>query len=122
MMGISLTQCSREKRDMEAAQHFFKQAVEVVGHAPQQVTTDGHRSYPRAIHETLGNEVIHQNHHYLNNIVEQDHRGIKQRYYPMRGFGNFTSASRFCRAFDELRQFFRFRTTVGQPVSLARAS
>ncbi|GHP00403.1 IS6 family transposase [Reticulibacter mediterranei] len=109
-----------EKRDMEAAQRFFQQAVEGVGHAPQHVTTDGHRSYPRAIRETLGNPVIHQCHHYLNNIIEQDHCGIKQRYYPMRGFGNFLSASRFCRAFDELRQFFRFRTTIRQRISLAQ--
>jgi transposase-like protein len=108
-----------EKRNMDAAQRFFKQALDVVGRAPQQVTTDGHNSYPRAIRETLGSEVIHQWNHYLNNIVEQDHRGIKQRYYPMRGFGSFTSASRFCRAFDELRQYLRFRTTVRQHVSLA---
>lgn len=40
-----------EKRDMEAAQRFFKLAVAVVGHVPDQVTTDGHRSYPRAIRE-----------------------------------------------------------------------
>ena len=37
----------------------------------------------------------------------------------MRGFGEVTSAARFCRAFDELRQFFRFRTTMNQSVSLA---
>jgi putative transposase len=36
----------------------------------------------------------------------------------MRGFGNVESAARFCRAFDELRQFFRFRTTMSQSVSL----
>ena len=108
-----------EKRDMDAAQQFFKQAVETVGHAPEQVTTDGHGSYPRAIRETLGGDVLHWCNHYLNNIIEQDHRGIKQRYYPMRGFGNFVSASRFCRAFDEVRQFFRCRSTVGQLVSLA---
>ena len=42
-----------------------------------------------------------------------------QRYYPMRGFGSETSAARFCRAFDEVRQFFRFRTTIRQSVSLA---
>ena len=61
---------------------------------------------------------IHQCSHYLNNLLEQDHRGIKQRYYPMRGFGTFTAAARFCRTFDEIRQFFRFRTTIGQLVSL----
>ena len=66
-----------EKRDMEAAQRFFKQAVDVVGHAPERVTTDGHDSYPRAIRETLGSDVLHRTNRYLNNRLEQDHRGIK---------------------------------------------
>ena len=108
-----------EKRDMEAAKRFFKQAVEVVGHAPEQVTTDGHDSSPRAIREILGGDVLYRTNRYLNNRLEQDHRGIKQRYYPMRGFGSVTSAARFCRAFDEMRQFFRVRTTMKQHVSLA---
>jgi transposase-like protein len=108
-----------EKRDMEEAKRFFKQAVEVVGYAPERVTTDGHDSYPRAIPETLGSEVLHRTNRYLNNRLEQDHRGIKQRYYPMCGFGSVASASRFCRAFDEVRQFFRIRTTLKQHVSLA---
>jgi putative transposase len=107
-----------QKRDMDAAKRFFKQAVETVGHVPERVTTDGHDSYPRAIRETLDSAVIHRCNPYLNNRLEQDHRGIKQRYYPMRGFGNVESAARFCRAFDELRQFFRFRTTMSQSVSL----
>jgi putative transposase len=85
-----------EKRNMDAAQRFFKQALETVGRVPERVTTDGHDSYPRAIRETLGDEVLHRCSHYLNNLREQDHRGIKQRYYPMRGFGSFPSASREC--------------------------
>jgi putative transposase len=107
-----------EKRDMDAAQQFFKQALDVVGHAPETVTTDGHRSYPRAIREMLGNEVTHRTNVYLNNQIEQDHRGIKQRYYPMHGFGTFASAARFCHAFDELRNYFRFSCTIGKPASL----
>ena len=83
---------------MEAAKQFFEQALTVVGHAPASVTTDGHHSYPRAVRETLGNEVVHRTNVYLNNRIEQDHRGIKQRYYPMHGFGSFASAARFCRA------------------------
>ncbi len=109
-----------EKRDLEAAKRFFQQAADVVGHTPERVTTDGHDSYPRAIRETLGSEVIHRCNRYLNNRLEQDHRGIKQRYYPMRGFGSVVSASRFCRAFDEVRQFFRVRTTMKQKVSLVQ--
>lgn len=96
---------------------FFKQAVAVVGHAPATVTTDGHRSYPRAIRETMGNEVVHWTNVYLNNLIEQDHRGIKQRYDPMHSFGNFASAARFCRAFDELRQYLRPRCSLGETIS-----
>lgn len=109
-----------EKRDMEAAKRFFEQALAVVGHAPESVTTDGHRSYPRAVRETLGNEIVHRTNVYLNNRIEQDHRGIKQRYYPMRGFGAFESAARFCRAFDELRQYFRSRSLERDNLSLAQ--
>jgi len=71
-----------EHRDMDGAKRFFEQAVETVGHAPDRVTTDGHDSYPRAIRETLGDDVMHRCSPYLNNRLEQDHRGIKQRYYP----------------------------------------
>ncbi|GAC1661379.1 MAG: IS6 family transposase [Ktedonobacteraceae bacterium] len=107
-----------EKRDMDAAKRFFTQALDVAGHAPERVTTDGHDSYPRAIRETLASDVIHRCNRYLNNRLEQDQRGIKQRYYPMRGFRSVASASRFCRAFDEVRQFFRVRSTMKQSVSL----
>lgn len=104
---------------MEAAQQFFTQSLIVVGHTPDRVTTDGHGSSPRAIREPLGSDVVHRCNPYLNNRLEQDHRGIKQRYYPMRGFGNFVSATRFCRAIDELREYLRFRHTMGETVPLA---
>jgi putative transposase len=97
-------------RDMDAAQRFFAQALDLAGHAPTQVTTDGHDAYPRAIRETLGDAVTHRTSRYKNNRVEQDHRSIKQRYYPMRGFGSFASAARFCAGFEEQRQYFRPRT------------
>src|SRR5690348_13376797 len=95
-----------EKRNMEAAQRFFLQAVTVVGQTPTCVTTDGHRSYPRAMSETMGDHVQHRTNKYLNNRLEQDHRGVKQRYYPMRGFGSVEAAARFCCAFDELQNYF----------------
>jgi len=68
-----------EKRDMEAAQQFFRQALAVVDHAPEQITTDGHASYPRAVREIVGDQVCHRTNKYLNNCLEQDHRGSKQR-------------------------------------------
>ncbi len=105
-----------ETRDMDAALQFFRQAVAPVGRAPGRVTTDGHDAYPRAIRETLGESIHHRTSRYKNNRIEQDHRGIKQRYYPMRGFGNVDSAARFCRAFDEQRQYFRLRTAMRERV------
>ena len=108
-----------EKRDMEAAQQFFKQALAIVGSSPEQVTTDGHASYPRAVREILGDHVQHRTNKYLNNCLEQDHRGIKQRSYPMHGFGSFDSAARFCSAFDELRNYLRPRSAMGETASLS---
>jgi putative transposase len=102
---------------MEAAQLFFKHALTVVGQTPERVTTDGHTSYPRAVRETLGDQVLHRTNKYLNNRLEQDHRGVKQRYYPMHGFGDFDSAARFCSAFDELRNYLRPRSALGEPSS-----
>jgi len=105
-------------RDMIAAQRFFQSALSIAGEAPMQVTTDGHDSYPRAIREVLGIEVEHRDNAYLNRRIEQDHRGIKQRYDPMLGFGAFPSAQRFCRAFEEVRQYFRPRRKRKRFVSL----
>jgi putative transposase len=34
-------------------------------------------------------------------------------------FGSFASAARFCPAFDEVRQYFRVRSTNQQPLPLA---
>jgi len=107
-----------EHRDMVSAKRFFSHAREVVGHRPTKVTTDGHDTYPRAIRKILGRKVEHRTSRYLNNKMEQDHRGIKQRYYPMLGFGSFASATRFCQAFDEQRDYFRYRTRPKQIVPL----
>jgi putative transposase len=56
-----------EKRRMEGAHRFFRQALIVVGHTPERVTTDGHASYPRVVRETLGDQVQHRTNTYLNN-------------------------------------------------------
>jgi len=49
-----------EKRDMEAAHQFFRQALAVVGHAPERGTTDGHGTSPRAVREILGENGEHR--------------------------------------------------------------
>jgi len=106
-----------ETRDMAAVKAFFRSAKAVTGITPARVTTDGHDSYPRAIRTELGRHVRHRTSRYLNNRLEQGHRGIKGRYRPMRGFKSVRSATRFCRSHDERCNFLRPRLHHHQPVS-----
>jgi transposase-like protein len=105
-----------ETRDMAAARAFFESAQTVTGLTPARVTTDGHDSYPSAIQTGLGEGARHRSNRYLNNRIEQDHRGIKGRYQPMRGFKSSESAARFCRSYDELRNFLHPRSNRNQHV------
>ncbi len=90
------------------------------GFVPDRVTTDGHNSYPRAIRSTLGRNVRHRTSVYLNNRLEQDHRGIKRgRIRCVRGFKEHDAADRFCREHDELRNFLRSRSRHNQYVPAA---
>src|ERR687890_680833 len=109
-----------EQRDMAAAKAFFRSAKAVTAVTPDRVTTDGHDGYPRAIRTELGKGVRPRTSRYLNNRLEQDHRGIKGRYRPMRGFKCPRSAARFCRAYDELRNFLRPRSRHHQHVPADR--
>jgi transposase-like protein len=105
-----------ERRDMAAAQAFFRSAKAATGMTPDRVTTDGHGSYPRAIRSTLGRRAAHRTSAHKNNGLEQDHRGVKGRIRCMRGFKSFASAERFCRSHDELRDFLRPRARHNQHV------
>jgi putative transposase len=103
-----------ETRDMAAAEKFLRSAKTVTGVTQARVTTDGHDRYPRAIRSQLGTDVRQRNSQYLNNRIEQDHRGIKSRYGPMRGFAAISSAARFCRCHDELRNLPHIKSHLHQ--------
>src|SRR5262249_2434584 len=108
-----------ERQDQAAAEAFFCSARAVTGMVPDRITTDGHGAYPGAIKTELGADVTHRTNRYLNNHWEQDHRGIKQRVRPMCGFKRFVSAERFCRVYEEVRNFLRTRSQRNEAVSLA---
>jgi len=86
--------------DLAAAISFFEAATVVTRTEPSRVTTDGHDSYPRAIRMVVRtqNKVQHRTNRYLNNRIEQDHRGIKSRYGSMKGIWSlcFRSPLLFC--------------------------
>ncbi|GEO43196.1 hypothetical protein SAE02_73440 [Skermanella aerolata] len=109
-----------ETRDQEAAEALFRSAVTVTGTTPDKVTTDKHASYPPALEEVFCDDLECRTSKYLNNHLEQDHRAVKARYQPMRGFQTHTSAFRFCMAYDEVRDFLHPATQRKEHVSAGR--
>ena len=106
-----------EHRDKHAARRFLRRLIDSAGRKPLRMTTDKHPTYAKVIRWIVGRKVLHRHNQYLNNRIEQNHRGIKQRYYPMLGFAKFESASGFCNAFDELQNYLRVPALDGQQVS-----
>jgi transposase-like protein len=49
---------------------------------------------------------------YLNNLIEQDHRGIKSRTRPMLGFKNFESAAITVAGIELLRRIHKGQFTL----------
>jgi transposase-like protein len=97
--GKSVDSLLRKDRGIEAAQAFFRKAV-VTQHLrwPRKVTLDGHVASHRALRllreeDSRWNPVLVRSCRYLNNIVEQDHRAIKQRCAPMLGFKSIDTAA-----------------------------
>ena len=99
-------------RDQAAAEDFFKQAQKTTGITPEQITTDKEPALYPAIKNVFGDATKHRDNKYMNNRIEQNHRGIKSRYKVMKGFKNPFCALIICTAFEEIRQFFRMKNTT----------
>jgi putative transposase len=83
-----------EHRDTEAALRFLKKAIRRNG-LPETITIDGSDANAAAIkryNEAHGTTISIRQVKYLNNIVEQDHRGVKRITRPMLGFKSFEAA------------------------------
>lgn len=98
-----------DERTQNAAEKFFEQSKNTIGFEPSQITTDKEKALYPAINNTFTNKTKHRDSKFMNNIIEQDHRGIKSRYKVMKCFKNIFAALTFCTAFEEIRQFFRMK-------------
>ena len=98
--GKSVESLLCDNRGMEAAQAFFRKAVDShwAPGWPRKVNLDGNTASHRAL-RLLGHsdprwkKVVVRGRRYLNNIVEQDHRAIKRRCASMTGFKSFATAT-----------------------------
>src|SRR5713226_13825 len=83
-----------EHRDEHAAKRFLTKAIRRHG-VPEKITIDGSAANEAAIkshNEEHGTAIAIRQIKYLNNIVEQDHRGVKRVTRPMLGFKSFVAA------------------------------
>ena len=95
--GLTVDFLLSEHRDIAAAKQFFTRAIERHG-APESITLDGYPATHVAVGElkkkgVLPSEMKIWTSKYLNNIIEQDHRRVKQRIYPMLGFKSLRNAT-----------------------------
>ena len=84
--------------DVKAAKAFFRKALETQGRAPVSITLDGYAASHRAVRELPAQsarwkDTRLRSSKYLNNMIEQDHRGVKSRIKPMLGFKSFVRAA-----------------------------
>jgi transposase-like protein len=83
-------------RDVTAAKLFLRSAMKNTP-VPTKITLDAYAASHRAVREMktdgeLPRRVRVRSSQYLNNLVEQDHRRVKQRIRPMLGFKRFDNA------------------------------
>lgn len=95
--GLTVDFLLSEHRDIAAAKRFFIRAIERRG-VPERITLDGYSATHSAVAELKESGVpcpqaAVRTSKYLNNLIEQDHRKVKQRTYPMLGFKQFRNAA-----------------------------
>jgi putative transposase len=86
-----------QTRDTQAAQAFFEKAIGSSG-CPEKVNMDKSGANLAGLQQV--NQSLPENQKitirqvkYLNNLIEQDHRGIKRITQPMLGFKSFICAA-----------------------------
>ena len=123
--GRTVDSLLSNRRDMAAARRFFCRATRQHG-APRVITLDGYAASHRAVAKlkevgTLPDRVQVRSCKYLNNLIEQDHRRIKQRTRPMLGFKRFETAAVTIRGIELAEKIkkhqFNLKPLTGQAVT-----
>jgi len=99
------TRCGR-------SQSLLQEGIRHEGRPPHTITLDGYAASHRAVREMRDDGILPKrtkmrSSKYLNNLIEQDHRGIKSRTRPMLGFKSFTSAANVINGIELLRRIHK---------------
>ena len=85
-------------RDVARAKALFKKAIRHEGRSPHTIILDDHAASDRTVREMRTDglppkRTVVPSSKYLNNLIEQDHRGVRSKTRPMPGFKSFESAA-----------------------------
>lgn len=95
--GKSIHSMLSDDRAIGSAQEFCRQAVRVTESWPEKINLDRNAASHRGLRllceeDSRWKTVTVRARRYLNNIIEQDHRAIKQRCAPVLGLKSFRTA------------------------------
>ena len=110
--GVVVDVLLREHRDTESAEAFFHQAIERTGVIPEEVVTDHHQPYVKAVsitcpgarHVRTG---LHRAVGYTTKAVERSHVPMRDRLRNSRGLKRTETGQRFLEGFEAVRQLRR---------------
>jgi len=110
--GVVVDVLLREHRDTASAQAFFRQAIERTGVVPNEVITDHHQPYikavmticPGAVHIRTG---LHRARGETTKAVERSHVPMRDRLRNSRGLKRTETGQRFLEGFEAVRHLRR---------------
>ena len=101
------------RRNKQAAKRFFKKVLKSKhNRQPRVINLDKNAAYPPAIEELKSEKVLENKSEvrqvkYLNNLVEQDHRGVKRITNAGLGFQSFHTAWRTIKGIEMMRMIYK---------------
>ena len=106
--GVVIDVLLRQHRDTASAEAFFRQAIERTGVLPDEIVTDHHQPYikavaaacPGALHIRTG---LHRARGETTKSVERSHVPLRDRLRNSRGLKRTESGQRFLEGFEALR-------------------
>ena len=111
--GNTLDFMLNAKRDKKAAKRFFKKVLKARHNKqPRVINVDKNAAYPPALEELKAEKLLDEKSKlrqvkYLNNRVEQDHRGVKRITNAALGYQSFHTARRTIGGIEIMRMIYK---------------
>ncbi len=101
------------RRNKQAVNRFFKKVLKAKHNKqPRVINVDKNAAYPPAIEQLKEDKLLEETSKlrqvkYLNNLVEQDHRGVKKITNAALGYKSFYTAWRTIRGIETMRMIYK---------------